>query len=201
MRRLSSAPRRCRQLSSNVRQRNSRMWLPIRISACRRELNSHKAAEPQDESHLPQLSATAAHQADARGPAKCRTRFTGSTAASTNYLQPSNLTGRAHIASSKGFQSVGGAAELSNSAVAHAYVRRRQEHVAAHGRQRGARCFCGASLGTTGPWQARRRPASVAALPNTSLKLSTNGGPRGPGRRYVVHFRQPGPRVPPLAPA
>ena len=40
-----------------------------------------------------------------------------------------------------------------------------------------------------------------AALPNTSLKLSPNGGSRGPGRRYAVHFRQPGPRVPPSVPA
>ena len=39
------------------------------------------------------------------------------------------------------------------------------------------------------------------ALPNPSLKLSPNGGPRGPGRRYAVHFRQPGPRVPPSVPA
>ena len=36
---------------------------------------------------------------------------------------------------------------------------------------------------------------------NPSLKLSPNGGPRGPGRRYAVHFRQPGPRVPPSVPA
>ena len=40
-----------------------------------------------------------------------------------------------------------------------------------------------------------------SALPNPSLKLSTNGGPRGPGRRYPVHSRQPGPRVPPSVPA
>ena len=38
-------------------------------------------------------------------------------------------------------------------------------------------------------------------MSNPSLKLSPNGGPRGPGRRYVVHFRQPGPRVPPSEPA
>ena len=38
-------------------------------------------------------------------------------------------------------------------------------------------------------------------LPNPSLKLSPNCGPRGPGRRYAVHFRQPGPRVPPSVPA
>ena len=38
-------------------------------------------------------------------------------------------------------------------------------------------------------------------MSNPSLKLSPNGGPRGPGRRYAVHFRQPGPRVPPSVPA
>jgi len=39
------------------------------------------------------------------------------------------------------------------------------------------------------------------ALPNPSVKPSPNGGPPGPGRRYAVHFRQPGPGVPPLVPA
>jgi hypothetical protein len=39
------------------------------------------------------------------------------------------------------------------------------------------------------------------ALPNPSLKRSTNGRPPGPGRRHTVHFRQPGPGVLPLAPA
>ena len=45
-----------------------------------------------------------------------------------------------------------------------------------------------------------RGVSSRAVRPNTSLKLSPNGGPRGPGRRYAVHFRQPGPRVPPSVP-
>ena len=44
-------------------------------------------------------------------------------------------------------------------------------------------------------------PPSAPVKPNPSLKLSPNGGPRGPGRRYAVHFRQPGPRVPPSVPA
>ena len=38
-------------------------------------------------------------------------------------------------------------------------------------------------------------------MPNPSFKPSTNGVPRGPGRRYRVHFRRPGPRVTPLVPA
>ena len=46
----------------------------------------------------------------------------------------------------------------------------------------------------------QRQGSTGAALPNPSLKLSPNGGPRGPGRRYPVHSRQPGPRVPPLVP-
>jgi hypothetical protein len=41
---------------------------------------------------------------------------------------------------------------------------------------------------------------SVARVPpNLSLKGRSNGGPPGPGRRYGVHFRQPGPGVPPSA--
>ena len=36
--------------------------------------------------------------------------------------------------------------------------------------------------------------------PNPSLKGSTNGGPPGPVWWYAVHFHQPGPGVPPLAP-
>ena len=40
-----------------------------------------------------------------------------------------------------------------------------------------------------------------AVLPNPSFKPSPNGVSRGPGRRYTVHFRQPGPRATPLVPA
>ena len=44
-------------------------------------------------------------------------------------------------------------------------------------------------------------PVANAAVPNPSFKPSPNGVPRGPGRRYAVHFRHPGPRVTPLVPA
>ena len=37
--------------------------------------------------------------------------------------------------------------------------------------------------------------------PNPSFKPSPNGVPRGPGWRYPVHFRHPGPRVTPPVPA
>ena len=39
------------------------------------------------------------------------------------------------------------------------------------------------------------------ALPNPSLKRSANGRPPAPVWRNAVHFRQPGPRVPPSVPA
>ncbi len=39
------------------------------------------------------------------------------------------------------------------------------------------------------------------ARPNPSLKPSPNGGPPGPGNKYGVHCLSPGPGVPPLGPA
>jgi hypothetical protein len=56
-------------------------------------------------------------------------------------------------------------------------------------------CLCQSHRGQPSP-----APGQITAAPNPSLKLSPNGGPRGPGRRYAVHFRQPGPRVPPSVP-
>ena len=44
-------------------------------------------------------------------------------------------------------------------------------------------------------------PVANTAVPNPSFKPSPNGVPRGPGWRYAVHFRHPGPRVTPLGPA
>jgi hypothetical protein len=45
------------------------------------------------------------------------------------------------------------------------------------------------------------RGSGARVRPNPSLKRSANGRPPGPGRRYVVHFRQPGPGVLPSSPA
>jgi hypothetical protein len=71
-------------------------------------------------------------------------------------------------------------------------------------------CFCGRDgeaprqgLKESVGWHlsAAKRHRAGAVLPNPSVKPSANGGPRGPGWRYAVHFRHPGPRVPPLSPA
>ena len=51
------------------------------------------------------------------------------------------------------------------------------------------------------PWLSLCQCPPRAALPNPSFKPSSNGVPRGPGWRYAVHFRHPGPRVTPSVPA
>ena len=53
---------------------------------------------------------------------------------------------------------------------------------------------------TAAPESTTTRRASPVR-PNPSFKPSTNGVPRGPGWRYPVHFRHPGPRVPPSVPS
>ena len=110
-----------------------------------------------------------------------------------------------HIVSSArvgnvGFQSVLGTAAANFGRSWPGHLSRRLEYMVRHGHQRGAGKACGGPPGTTKSWRAwHHRPCSTA-LPNPSLKGSTNGGLRGPGPRYGVHFRSPGPRIPPLAP-
>ena len=50
-------------------------------------------------------------------------------------------------------------------------------------------------------WPVMNQAALGRVRPNPSFKPSPNGVPRGPGQRYAVHFRHPGPRVTPLVPA
>ena len=56
-------------------------------------------------------------------------------------------------------------------------------------------------LSASGSKSATQHLRCVRLLPNPSLKRSANGRPPGPGRRYVVHFRQPGPGTLPSSPA
>ena len=60
---------------------------------------------------------------------------------------------------------------------------------------------CGRSPEHQRPGSSFHQPASQArAWPNPSFNRSANGGAPGPVWRYAVHFRQPGPGAPPLAP-
>ena len=51
-------------------------------------------------------------------------------------------------------------------------------------------------LAGTSLWRLRVQ----SAAPNPSVKARPNGKPPGPGRRYAVHFRRPGPGVLPSVP-
>ena len=165
---------------------------PSRISAFRRGLNSHEAAKRPEPPRLP-------HQST-RQQLVCG-QVGGGLANNKNDKDPQYHIEPPHCVRSSKVHSLRGATAPSAAAVAFAHAGRRLEYVACHGCQRGAGGTCSGPGGVTGPWQAHYRHASGAALPNPSLKLSPNGGPRGPGRRYVAHFRQPGPRVPPSVPA
>ena len=174
------------------------MQYPSRASACRRELNSHDAAEPR-EVDRPLLRATLQTSVECELTEHCR-RVTSRVAANRKDEEPPCHVEPSHCVGGPGIQSVCGAAAANTAASGLGHLRRRLEYAARHGRQRGAGSdWCGPP-GVTGPGRLQHQRSKGAALPNPSLKGSTNGGPPGPVRRYAVHFRQPGPGVPPLAP-
>jgi hypothetical protein len=163
-----------------------------RVSAWRRELNSHEAAKPQIPSHarrpakvdawvecIPRLQATVpsplTNSAQCLGP-----------------LRPVKAT--ALHKTCWAFTCKACAGGFGRHNLLKGSVPRRLL-------QRGAVVFRCSSPGVGLPWRARSQCTFCAALPNPSFKPSPNGVPRGPGRRYAVHFRHPGPRVTPLVPA
>ena len=166
-----------------------------RISACRRELNSHGAAKPR-EHRCPQERSRAENrttrpQQPSSGMA--------STATNRNDMEPQCNIEPVYCVGRSGFQSVRRAAASSGASRFAQWWR--LENVACRGRQRGAGGFRSRPRGTTAPLQARRQCVVSAAQPNPSFKPSPNGGPPGPGNRYGVHFLSPGPGVPPSVPA
>ena len=178
------------------------MWWSSRVSALRREPNSLGAPEPQAQ-HRPheRVREQAARE---RGPAQGQPfQFQPSTAVvcagdQGSYLAPLQSIKPAHCVGSSGVQSVPRAAvSMATPAVGQCG---RLEYVARHSRQRGAGSPCCAAPSTAVPWRGHSHYGLSKALPNPSFKPSPNGVPRGPGRRYAVHFRHPSPRVTPLVP-
>ena len=116
------------------------MQCSSRISACRRELNSHDAAEPRILSGQPQRAT--------QGPsAKCKfmeheSRIMSRAAANWNYMAPPCHLEPPHCVGRPAIQSVRGAATASTAASSRRPLRRRLEDAARHGRQRGAGCDC-----------------------------------------------------------
>jgi hypothetical protein len=170
-----------------------------RFSACRREPNSHDAAEPRVLASLQQRPAPRA-SADGR-LREHGSRVTSRGAAGARDKGPPCQVELPHCVGGPGNQSVCRAAAAGTAATGAGQVRRRLEYAPRHGLQRGAGGAWGAPRGITRPWQAHRQRIHGAALPNPSLKRSANGRPPGPGRRYAVHSRQPGPGVLPSSPA
>lgn len=175
------------------------MQFSSRFSACRRDLNSHDAAKPREpgcpQERARQLSVPERGQATEQPPCMELT----SAAASKSYMAPQCHIEPVHCVGSSEVQSVRGAA--ATTAASCFGLWRRLEHAARHHRQRGAAPALSAPQQAAGPLHAHAWRASSTALPNPSLKGSTNGMPPAPGRRYAVHFRQPGagamPSVPP----
>ena len=70
-----------------------------------------------------------------------------------------------------------------------------------HGGYRG--CSCSSAEREAESWLPKIKPVGLppcTLMPNPSLKGNANGRPPGPGRRYAVHFRHPGPGGLPSAP-
>ena len=187
--RARASHRRC-QLSSNVRQRTTMHPLLL--------------LRTQDTVAVKHCRCAAHGAAWARSRPVCviqlRPRLLGCSASNEKDKGPQYRIEPPHCVGGSAVQSVRGAAAPGVAALVLAYVGPRLKCVACHGCQRGAGGTCSGPGNIARPWQAQRRHASGATLPNPSLKLSPNGGPRRPGRRYAVHFRQPGPRVPPSVP-
>ncbi|CAD5373994.1 hypothetical protein RA210_U400009 [Rubrivivax sp. A210] len=163
-----------------------------KVSALRREPNSHEAAKPR-EILLPRLRAQDHRIQSLRG-------IDGAERLNTNDKGQKCCIGPSHCVGSSGFQSVCWAAAASH----HAQLpcpRRRLEDLARHVHRRGAGGLCGVAREIPQSWQAHRLGQHRAALPNPSLKRSTNGRPPSPGRWYSVHFHRPGPGGLPSAPA
>ena len=175
------------------------MYHSSRVSAFRRELNSHDAAEPRIlvcSPHCPTRKVPADVKLVERGRG-----VMSRAAANWNYMAPPCHLEPPHCVGRPANQSVRGATAASTAASSRGPLRRRHEDAARHGRQRGAGGDCCAPAGVARPWQAHRQRSSGAALPNPSFKRSANGRPPGPAGRYAVHFLPAGPGVLSSSPA
>ena len=146
-----------------------------RVSACRRELNTLSAAQPRAaKCHEQRCTSEKTVESGTKSRSRCRV---GSDKLQRHRVQ--GLAAKKHEdwpppCSTAAPSCVGGRTVALNPAAP---------------KKAGPRQPVGQRQGSAG-----------AALPNPSLKLSPNGGPRGPGLRYPSHLRSPGPRVLPSVP-
>jgi hypothetical protein len=172
------------------------MQCPSRISACRRELNSHDAAKPRENAHPLQRTGrqvpVECNRAEGPSviPSRESTRRLPRIGAAQNYQDkvPQCHIESAHCVGSSGFHSVCRAAEISVGASALGQVARRLEFVACHGRQRGAGSTCGRPPGIKG----LGRPTAATLRAQRCLTPRSSGAPtaghqaRAGGTLYIV---------------
>ena len=164
-----------------------------KVSASRREPNSHETSKPR-----------ALSCRWARGPRRKRAvrrqPSTGVVSAANHqdylglqcHIEPAHCEGGSLIRSVCGATAAKATPGLGQL--------RRLESAACHGSQRRAGGAWCVHRRIATPWQVQRRCISVAALPNPSLKRSANGLPPGPVLG-AQHFPPPGPGGKPSSPA
>jgi hypothetical protein len=177
---------RCRPLSSNVRRRRGPMRYANRVSALRRELNSHEKANSRRDSAPPSRDIGRRLNDKVWWHHK-RTHLSKSDSASLRAVPKPSLgaalpSPTAALRRSNGFQPVHGAAG-SNSGFWHRHCWR-LETVAHQHLRRGAVSTCGTRPRTTEP---QLHCAPRTSPPNPSLKGSANGRPPGPPAGVVYH--------------
>ncbi len=184
------------------------MQCSSRVSAFRRELNSHEAAEPQ-------IATSASSGSEARMAVACGREKTDAVRAWRSrtgrvmlgrpsiFMRIQNMEPWDQLAKPSrfrviGYQPVFRAAMVSMGAFLRGLLARRLEYFARLGLQRGA----GGTSGSPSR-DSKISPLATrhASMPNPSLKRSANGRPPSPGRWYAVHFHRPGLGVLPLSPA
>ena len=159
-----------------------------RVSAYRREPNSHNAAQPRKAAH-PQNLARSRHSPTM--PESQGNRV-------SKDMGPLCLIETVHCVGSIGFQSVGRAAACFHPGAANRCWR--LEDAAHQLPRRRAGAGRGGPVALPGCLQALYRRRTCTSLPNPSLNRSANGRPPGPpsGEAYHPHV---GPGVLPSAPA
>ncbi len=193
-----STQRRRSPLSSNVRRRREPMLYANRVSALRRELNSHERADSRRDSAPPirdigrRLNDTVWwHHKGTRSSKRDSTSLGAAPKPGLCAALPNPV---AALRGSNGLQPVQGAAG-NNSGLCHR-SRWRLEARAHQHLQRGAVGTCGTRTKLQNPIYCTPRTSP----PNPSLKRSANGRPPGPPGGVVYH-PPVGPGVLPLSPA
>ena len=164
-----------------------------KVTACRREPNSHETSKSREPGCLP---AHSSRQNEGIRPQPS----SGAVSAAEHWncfrpqchLEPARCEGKSCVQSGRraaASETTPGLGQLL-----------RLKFAACHRRQRRAGGAWCAARTVARPWQVRCLCTSVAALPNPSLKRSANGLPAGP----VIgaqHSPQPGPAGQPSSPA